>query len=200
MSGRPITQHSLERRVKRLARGLKAIEQPITLQHLGALGASLSLQCHLSIVSEPYLTRIVMGEKSIESRFSKVACLPYRAVCPHDVLLLKERAGPLRAIVVVSFVSSHGPLAPGQARDLIRGHQEGLRLEKEFVAAKRNSRYATLMHLGACYAVPAVRIAKHDRRPWVVLTGAPAQRELFHVLSGCRTTVWMHGTQQHRSR
>jgi len=179
---KPVAQVVLRRRAEQFAGALGAIKGSVTINALSIFCLRFDLHCHLAIVSEPYLTRILTGEKSIESRFSKVTSLPYGGVLPNDVLLLKETSGPLRAIAVVSFVSTHGPLSPGQAHELMQRHQERLCLDSEFVAAKRNSRYATLMHLDGVFPVPAVRISKRDRRPWVVLN-ALAQRELFCPVS-----------------
>ena len=182
MTGTPRAQATLKRRAERFARALRAIRGSLTISALSAFCSRFGLQCHLVIVSKPYLTRILTGEKSIESRFSKVASVPHGAVFPDDVLLLKETSGPLRAIAVVSFVSTHGPLSPGQAQELMRRHQERLRLDEGFVAAKRNSRYATLMQLDGVFETPALQISKRDRRPWVVLN-VSAQREFFRSKS-----------------
>jgi hypothetical protein len=200
MTSGPVAQAVLRRRAERFARALGAIKGPVTINALSIFCSRFGLQCHLAIVSEPYLTRIATGEKSIESRFSKVTAVPYRGVFPHDVLLLKETSEPLRAIAVVSFVSTHGPLSPGQARELMRRHQERLCLDGDFVASKRNSRYATLMHLDSVFLVPAVKISKRDRRPWVVLN-ASAQRALFRSVSPrCRATEGQNSDIEHGTR
>jgi hypothetical protein len=200
MTTRAVSQAVLGHRAERFARALGAIKGSVTINALSSVCSRFGLQGHLAIVSEPYLTRILTGEKSIESRFSKVTCVPYGGVFPNDVLLLKETSGPLRAIAVVSCVSNHGPLSPGEAQELMRRHRDRLRLDGDFVALKRNSRYATLMHLGSVFRVRAVKISKRDRRPWVVLN-ASGQRELFrsvsreHQATARRNSDIEHGTR-----
>src|SRR5688572_1110592 len=56
---------------------------------------------HLAVVREPYLSLIITGKKTIESRFSRHDRPPYGCVMRGDVLLLKEPAGPIVAIAQV---------------------------------------------------------------------------------------------------
>src|SRR6266540_3860586 len=44
---------------------------------------------HLAVMVEPYLSYILQGRKSIESRFSKNAIAPYLQIGPDDLVLLK---------------------------------------------------------------------------------------------------------------
>ncbi len=54
---------------------------------------------HLAIFSEPYMSLVLSGEKTIESRFSRNRCAPYGEIGDGDIILLKEVAGPICGLV-----------------------------------------------------------------------------------------------------
>jgi len=45
---------------------------------------------HLAIFVEPYLSFILDGRKTVESRFSSVRCAPYKRVLPGDRSLVRS--------------------------------------------------------------------------------------------------------------
>jgi hypothetical protein len=50
---------------------------------------------HLAVCIEPYLSFMLDGKKTVESRFSSVRCSPFRKVSKGDVILLKKAGGPV---------------------------------------------------------------------------------------------------------
>lgn len=50
---------------------------------------------HLAVMAEPYLTRILQGEKTLESRLSRNRIPPYGRLDVGDVVLMKKPAGTL---------------------------------------------------------------------------------------------------------
>ena len=50
---------------------------------------------HLGIFSEPYLTYMLEGNKTIESRFSKNKIAPYKKISKEDIVLLKKSSGKI---------------------------------------------------------------------------------------------------------
>ena len=59
---------------------------------------------HLAILREPYLRFILEGKKTIETRFAKRACAPYKRVSDGDVILLKRVGGNIIGACVVEKV------------------------------------------------------------------------------------------------
>lgn len=152
---------------------------PIDLHLLRRICARLGVQGHLAILTEPYLERVLNRVKTIESRFSKPQTVPFRQVKRGDVIFLKQSAGPVRAIALVSDVQFYGPLQRGEPEKIMEKYSEGLALDESFKEAKRESRFGTLIFLNEVLATQPFRIQKSDRRSWVVLDGEFQQSELL---------------------
>jgi hypothetical protein len=131
---------------------------------------------HLAIFAEPFLSHVMEGRKTIESRFSRVRCAPFGAVRPGDVILLKKVGGPVCGITLAQeawyFDLTRGRL------DAIRA-QYGHRIcaDDTFWEARQDATYATLIELAQSTAIDPVACAKRDRRGWVPLN--PAQLALL---------------------
>jgi hypothetical protein len=125
---------------------------------------------HLAVMVEPFLSWILAGTKTIESRFSKNAIAPYQRVSEGDVVLLK--AGPVVGSFQVSSttyaVLGGGDLARLRTKyaDAIGGHDD------EFWAARADKRYATLLGVGEVHRLPPVPVSKRDMRGWVIVRQA----------------------------
>ena len=111
---------------------------------------------------------ILSGEKTIESRFTKVKCLPFGRVARGDTLLLKQAAGPVRGEATVENVLYFENLSPREVTEVFVSHP-GILAGKDFVEEKKGSRYATLIFLKDVKSVKPYSVEKKDRRPWVIL-------------------------------
>jgi hypothetical protein len=124
---------------------------------------------HLAVLHRSPLDSILSGEKTIESRFTKVKCLPFARVSKGDRLLLKQASGPVRGEATVGNVLCFENLSPNDVVELFAKYP-GIRAGNDFVEMKRSSKYATLIFLKDVKSVKPYRVEKKDRRPWVVLT------------------------------
>ncbi len=126
---------------------------------------------HLAVMLEPFLTYILNGQKTIESRFAKNAIAPYQHITVGDLVLLK--AGPVVGSFRVSstqFVT----LYDGDLERVRREHAHAICAEDdEFWNARADKRYATLMGVEDVRALPAVAVSKRDMRGWAVLRSGP---------------------------
>jgi hypothetical protein len=128
------------------------------------------LRTHLAVMVEPYLTRVLSGEKTIESRFARVRAAPYGQIAPGDLIWLKRAGGPIMGSARVAEVHQYAGLTPERVDMLLARWGAALRLEAAFIARIRGCRYATLIWLGDVRALPApIRYERRDRRGWVVL-------------------------------
>jgi len=127
-------------------------------------GASL----HLAVLLEPYLSYILDGRKTVESRFSRRPTLPFGRVSPNDVVLLKRSAGPVIAACGIGAVWSYH-LDPDSWSELKHRFSSTLCAEGTFWDDRRHAEYATLMRLDWVRALTPVWIPKRDRRAWAVL-------------------------------
>jgi hypothetical protein len=129
------------------------------------------MTAHIVIMREPYLTRVLSGEKTIESRFLRIRAAPFGRVAPGDLLLLKQVGGPVVAAASAVAVREFANLTPDQVLALIDRFGQEMRLEADFAARARLARYAVLIWIADVRPLAAPRsYAKRDRRGWVVLT------------------------------
>jgi hypothetical protein len=126
-------------------------------------------RAHLAVMREPYLTYILAGRKTIESRFSRHQIAPYGHVRNGDVLLFKALGGPVTALALVAGVDYYR-LDPELWESLRQRFTAALAAEDEaFWTDRRHARYATLMRIGAVRQLAPISVDKRDRRGWVVL-------------------------------
>ena len=124
---------------------------------------------HLAVLIEPYLTYILDGTKTVESRFGVQRRAPYGQVAPEDVILLKESGGPVIGLCLVSEVWSYR-LNASSWQEVTTRFTEALCVQDPgFWAARRHASYATLMRISSVRSIDPVTIPKSDRRGWVVL-------------------------------
>jgi hypothetical protein len=62
------------------------------------------LSIHVAILKRPYIEKILLGQKSVESRLSKFAGPPHGQVLPGDRLFFKASAGPFLATAIADTV------------------------------------------------------------------------------------------------
>jgi hypothetical protein len=129
---------------------------------------------HLAVLVEPYLTYILDGRKTIESRLSKHAIAPFRQVAPGDLVLLKLSGGPVIGCFTagsVEFVN----LNPTELTRLSADYSEAICVGDDFWEARADKRYATLVGVRDVRKLRPARVTKADQRGWVVLRAG--QRE-----------------------
>lgn len=141
----------------------------LSIADLASYCAEAAVRGHVAVVADPYLSAMIAGRKTIESRWSKKRTMPFGQVSRGDVLLLKEVSGPIRAVATVERVASFGPLPPGRAFQIMDQHRDGLALEDGFRERKRDDPFGTLMFLGEVRTLQPLTLVKQDRRSWVVL-------------------------------
>lgn len=123
---------------------------------------------HLAIFAEPFLSMVLSGEKTIESRFSRNRCAPYGKIDDGDILLLKEVAGPICGLALARRIWSYD--LGTEPIDRIR-HRFGasIRADDEFWSSRADALYATLIEIDAPTSIAPVICDKRDRRGWVSL-------------------------------
>ncbi|MBR9680984.1 MAG: ASCH domain-containing protein [Candidatus Altiarchaeota archaeon] len=123
------------------------------------------------------LTNILLGKKTIESRFTKNKCLPHTKIKVDDIILLKESSGPIRGKVQVSKVLFFSNLNPKKVNTLFSQYPQ-IKADPNFVLKKGDSKFATLIFLKKVQPLKKpIYINKKDRRAWVILD-SPTQQSL----------------------
>jgi hypothetical protein len=123
---------------------------------------------HVAVFSEPFLSLVLGGEKTIESRFSRHRCSPYGDVLEGDIILIKEVAGPIRGVALARRAWCYD-LAFEPLERIKERFGAGICADDTFWAARADALYATLIELDAAASIAGVRCDKRDRRGWVSL-------------------------------
>jgi hypothetical protein len=126
-------------------------------------------QLHLAIFVEPYLTFILDGRKTVESRFSCVRCAPFDKVRANDIIVLKRAGG-----AVAGICRAEAAWFYKINRQVLTEIQKNFATqicpaESGFWSERAGSSYATLISLTDVVRVPEFRIRKRDRRGWVTI-------------------------------
>ena len=103
---------------------------------------------HLAIMVEPYLSLILCGEKTIESRFSIKKGIPYNSISKGDIVVLKKSGGDLVALFEAETV-------------------QFLCLEDGFWQKKKDAKYVTLIKIGHLQAISPISVNKTNRQSWL---------------------------------
>jgi hypothetical protein len=137
---------------------------------------------HLAVFVEPFLTFVLEGRKTLESRFSIHRRPPFGSVRSGDLVLIKESGGPIVAMAEISRVWYY-QLDP-KAWDFIRNRfaEQLCAQDPEFWKSKASSYFATIMQFNRVDKLDPMDCSKRDRRGWVVLDGSHREGELFSDL------------------
>lgn len=130
---------------------------------------------HLVILEPRFLQLILDGQKRIECRLSKTRRAPFGAVRRGDTLWLKRASGPVLGRARAATSESIELDAGTTIRSIERRYARSLHVDASFFDARPDARYVTIIRLDRVRPVPAIRIAKNSRHPWVVLRG-PLER------------------------
>jgi len=162
-------------------RGL-TLDDPIWNDRLAPLKASslFSFRVHLAIFVEPFLSFILEGRKTVESRFSAVKCAPYDRVSPGDLMLLKRAAGPVVGLCHITSASFY-ELDKDSLREIRDRFANAICADDRFWKERSACSYATLMTLNNPIEIPHFHVAKRDRRGWAIINpaGCATTAELF---------------------
>lgn len=127
----------------------------------------LDVGVHLAIFVEPYLTAVLEGRKTIESRFAVTRRPPYHCVERNDYILLKKSGGPITGLALARSTKFYR-LSPTVLAEIRRKFARQLfAMDEEFWRARADKLYATLIELEDPVEIEPFCIEKRDRQGWV---------------------------------
>ena len=135
---------------------------------LAPLGA-WSIAVHLAIFVEPFLSYVLNGRKSVESRFSTRQCAPFGRVKVGDIILLKAASGPVKGICQVARTWYYDLRSVPLISVRERFAESICAQDDEFWRSREKAEYATLLKLRSVREVTPMACPKRDRRGWVIL-------------------------------
>ena len=122
---------------------------------------------HLAIFVEPYLTAVLEGKKTIESRFAVTRRPPYKCIDADDYILLKRSGGPVIGLALAKATHFY-QLSPTVLAELRRNFSRQLFAQDDlFWLQRADKHYATLIELDEAAEIAPFLVDKRDRQGWV---------------------------------
>lgn len=123
---------------------------------------------HLGIFSEPYLTYMLDGKKTIESRFSKNKILPYNKISKDDIVIVKRSSGDVLAYFTIKEILFFDLSIISIDEIRLKYHKQ-LCVDENFWITKKNSNYATLIFIDKIVKLKPFHINKKGMQTWIKL-------------------------------
>ncbi len=123
---------------------------------------------HLGIFSEPYLTFMLEGKKTIESRFTKNKVAPYHQISKDDIVIVKKSSGNILAYFTIKNVMFID-LSITSIEKIKQEYHKELCVDETFWNEKKNSRYVTLLFIAKLVQLKPFLIHKKGMQTWIKL-------------------------------
>lgn len=128
----------------------------------------LSSELHLGVFTEPCLTYMLDGKKTIESRFSKNKILPYNNINSNDIVFVKKSGGDVVAYIKIGDVLFFD-LNNYDIKEIKKKYNSYLCVDDDFWEAKKDARYATLIFIKELVQLKPFHINKKGMNTWIKL-------------------------------
>lgn len=123
---------------------------------------------YLGIFCEPYLTYMLEGKKTIESRFSKNKIIPYNQITKDDIVIVKKSSGNVLAYFKIKEVLFFD-LNTISIEEIKSKYNKQLCVDETFWISKKNSNYATLIIIDNLFKLNPFHINKKGMQTWIKL-------------------------------
>lgn len=125
-------------------------------------------RAHLAIMVEPYLSLLLQGKKTIESRFSQKRMMPFHQVNKGDIIILKKSGGAIVGAFEALETYFFEPKSESDMLTIKAEYNQRLCGSDEFWMNKMNSHYATLIEVGNLLKLTPIKVSFKNRRAWIV--------------------------------
>ena len=127
-------------------------------------------QIHLAIMREPYLSLLLNGQKTIESRITENLIAPHQKIKKGDVVVLKKSGGPICGLFEAEDVHFFTLNKEYTINTLKREYNNYLMIQENFWENKKNSKYATLIEVKHVLKLSPIFCHVPNRKAWIFLT------------------------------
>lgn len=125
-------------------------------------------RAHMAIMIEPYLSWVLSGKKTIESRFSQRRTAPYNKVKKRDIILLKKSGGDIMGVFEAGAVYYYDSLDPYSISALKNQYNERICGSDEFWQSRQICKYASLIEINALFVLEPIKVKYKNRSSWIV--------------------------------
>lgn len=126
-----------------------------------------SNRIHMALMVEPYLSYILRGEKTIESRFSMKKISPWHRVAVGDAIILKRSGGEIVGIFEASEVRFLQIESSDDLLEIKQQFNKQLCIEDDFWNQKKSSKYATLISISNLCVFSPFSLHAKNRQSWI---------------------------------
>lgn len=123
---------------------------------------------HLGVFTEPCLTYMLDGKKTIESRFSKNKTVPYEKINKDDIVIIKKSGGNVLGYFTIKEILFFD-LHETNIEDIKKKYNKELCVDESFWQIKKDSNYATLIFIDKLVKVEPFKIEKKGMQSWIKL-------------------------------
>jgi len=122
---------------------------------------------HLAIMNEPYLSALVSGEKTVESRFSRKRIDPWMHVSENDLVLFARSGGAIAGSFFVEKAMYFDLTMDRISKLQTYSRQICSWLSPTFWEERVDARFATLLSVADVETCVQFRLRKRDQRAWI---------------------------------
>lgn len=142
---------------------IENLEAQLSIEELTKIkNASL----HLGVFTEPFLTYMLEGKKTIESRFSKNKIMPYNGISKDDIVIVKKSGGNIEGYFTIKKVLFFN-LNETSIDEIKLKYNNQLCVDEIFWISKSNSNYATLIIIDKIVKLNPFHIDKKGMQTWI---------------------------------
>ena len=124
---------------------------------------------HVAILKRPYIRLILEGKKIVESRLTRTAQPPYRAIESGERIFIKASSGPFMATAIAGKIEQHEGLEPSDILRLRLRHNLAVCGDDSYWELKQSSRYAVFVSLTQVQPIEVGPVYPKSMRAWHVL-------------------------------
>src|SRR3990167_10459631 len=126
---------------------------------------------HLAIFKGDLAEKILSGEKTIESRFSKAKLSPFGVIGAGDLVYIKPTGKDIIGQFRVKKVYFFDGLETGDIKWIKEAFGEGIAADEEFWRVHKGAKYFSIIFIGPTtrFMTSPVKFEKRDLRGWVVI-------------------------------
>lgn len=126
---------------------------------------------HIGIFTEPFLSLLIAGEKTMESRFSINRIAPFQKVKQGDIVYIKKSGGMVCGYFIVG--KSQYVSMPSRTKlvELKNKFSKSICSDsvENFWESKQNAQFISLLSIKLIHTINPLEIDKRDRTAWVTI-------------------------------
>lgn len=124
-------------------------------------------QVHLAIMVEPYLSLLLQGKKTMESRFSQKKTQPFHRVSKGDIVILKKSGGDIVGVFEAKDIHYFELKSEEDIKAIRNEYNQQLCCSDKFWNSKMKSHYATLIDVGQLMRLTPIQVSFKNRLSWI---------------------------------